>query len=142
MDKLQTSTFQQKTEEFIKYFLIGLVIYASYLIYKPFILISIWAVILTVSFNSTYQKLNKLLKNKKKLSAIIFTFILLVILVLPTSLILSSISGYIHDFINNFNKDELTSLKLPKSITDLPYIGPSINEYWTNLNDNLIILMN
>ena len=58
--------FQQNVEQLIKYFLISLVIYASYLIYKPFLLISIWAIILSVSFESFYLRINKLLKEKKK----------------------------------------------------------------------------
>lgn len=133
--------FQQNVEQLIKYFLIGLVIYASYLIYKPFLLISIWAIILSVSFESFYLSLNKLLKGKKKLSAIIFSLLLLITLVLPTTLILDSISGYIENIINNFDKDELKSLKLPESIVNLPYVGSDINEYWLHINDNIIKLL-
>ena len=110
--------FQQNVEQLIKYFLIGLVIYASYLIYKPFLLISIWAIILSVSFESFYLGLNKLLKGKKKLSAIIFSLLLLITLVLPTTLILDSISGYIENIINNFISGWILMWERPIKIGD------------------------
>lgn len=136
------NNFQLKVEELIKFFLIGIVIYASYLIYKPFLLISIWAIILTISFNSTYQKINQLLKGKKNIAAIIFTFILLLILVFPTSLILESIGGHIHNIIHDFDKDDLKRIKLPERIINLPYIGGKINDFWLHINDNIINLFN
>jgi predicted PurR-regulated permease PerM len=62
-------------------------------ILKPFIDILLWAVIFAIALYPLYDWINKRLKNRKKLSAVIIIILMLVVLTIPGLLLISAEKG-------------------------------------------------
>jgi predicted PurR-regulated permease PerM len=78
-------------------FLTFLSIYLLYRILSPFLTSIIWAILLAMVFYPLFQRLQRLLKNRKFLSALIMTLLVLVIIVLPFTLLMVSLAGEVVD---------------------------------------------
>ncbi len=78
-------------------FLTFLSIYLLYRILSPFLTSIIWAILLAMVFYPLFQRLQRLLKNRKFLSALIMTLLVLVIIVLPFTLLMLSLAGEVVD---------------------------------------------
>ena len=78
-------------------FLTFLSIYLLYRILSPFLTSIIWAILLAMVFYPLFQRLQRLLKNRKFLSALIMTLLVLIIIVLPFTLLMVSLAGEVVD---------------------------------------------
>ncbi len=75
-------------KNFTKSFLIILVVavlFVAYLIFRPFLIEMFVAAILVTVFYTPFEKLTKLLKGRKNLSAILMCFILVLIIIIPAA---------------------------------------------------------
>jgi predicted PurR-regulated permease PerM len=78
-------------------FLTFLSIYFLYKILSPFLPSIIWAVLLAMVFYPLFQKLQRLLKKREFLSALIMTLLVLIIIVLPFTLLMVSLASEVVD---------------------------------------------
>jgi predicted PurR-regulated permease PerM len=78
-------------------FLTFLSIYLLYQILSPFLSSIIWAILLAMVFYPLFQKLQRILKKRKVLSAIIMTLLVLIVIVLPFSLLMASLASEVVD---------------------------------------------
>ena len=78
-------------------FLTFLSIYFLYKILSPFLSSIIWAVLLAMVFYPLFQKLQRLLKKREFLSALIMTLLVLIIIVLPVTLLMVSLASEVVD---------------------------------------------
>jgi len=78
-------------------FLTFLSIFLLYRILSPFLPSIIWAVLLAIVFYPFFQKLQRLLKKKEFLSALIMTLLVIIIIVLPFTLLMVSLAGEVVD---------------------------------------------
>jgi len=78
-------------------FLTLLSIYLLYQILSPFLSSIIWAILLAMVFYPLFLKLQRFLKKKEVLAAIIMTLFVLIVIVLPFSLLLASLAGEVVD---------------------------------------------
>ena len=78
-------------------FLTLLSIYLLYQILSPFLSSIIWAILLAMVFYPIFLKLQRFLKKKEVLAAIIMTLFVLIVIVLPFSLLLASLAGEVVD---------------------------------------------
>jgi predicted PurR-regulated permease PerM len=78
-------------------FLAFLSIYLLYQILSPFLSSIIWAILLAMIFYPLFQKLQRLLKKKEFLSALIMTLLVLIVIVLPFSLLMASLASEVVD---------------------------------------------
>jgi predicted PurR-regulated permease PerM len=74
-------------------FLTFLSIYLLYQILAPFLSSIVWAILLAMVFYPLFKKLQRLLKKKTVLSALIMTMLVLIVIVLPFSLLMASLAG-------------------------------------------------
>lgn len=79
------------------FFLTFLSIYLLYRILSPFLPSIIWAILLAIIFYPLFQKLQYLLKKRGILSAMIMTLLVLIVIVLPFTLLLTSLAGEVVD---------------------------------------------
>ena len=84
-------------------FLTFLSIYLLYQILLPFLPSIIWAILLAMVFYPLFQKLQRFLKKREVLSALVMTLSVLVIIVLPFTLLLSSLAS---DVVNIYHQVE------------------------------------
>jgi len=78
-------------------FLTFLSIYFLYKILSPFLPSIIWAVLLAMVFYPLFQKLQRVLKKREFLSALIMTLLVLIIIVLPFTLLMVSLASEVVD---------------------------------------------
>jgi len=78
-------------------FLTFLSIYLLYQILSPFLSSIIWAILLAMIFYPLFQKLQRLLKKKEFLSALIMTLLVLIVIVLPFTLLMVSLASEVVD---------------------------------------------
>ena len=75
-------------ESLIKTTLVFLVIYACFIIFKPFLIPVVWAIIIAVALYPLHMRLSKIFVNKSGISATIITVVLLLIFIVPTIIFL------------------------------------------------------
>lgn len=79
------------------FFLIFLSIYLLYRILSPFLPSIIWAILLAIIFYPLFQKLQRLLRKRGILSAMMMTLLVLIVIVLPFTLLLASLASEVVD---------------------------------------------
>jgi predicted PurR-regulated permease PerM len=79
------------------FFLTFLSIYLLYQILSPFLSSIIWAILLAMVFYPLFQKLQRFLRKREVLSAILMTLFVLIVIVLPFSLLLASLASEVVD---------------------------------------------
>jgi predicted PurR-regulated permease PerM len=78
-------------------FLTFLSIYLLYQILLPFLSSIIWAILLALVFYPIFQKLQRILKKREILSALIMTLLVFIVIVLPFTLLLASLASEVVD---------------------------------------------
>ncbi len=121
-----------------KYFasmlVIGLIVlsfYLFYVVFSPFLVPIVWAIILAIVFYPVYRRLNHRLKGRKSLSALVMTVMVVLLIVLPSTYVLSmlaneAISAYIF-FEQALENGGFRSILEVKD-------NPSIRGLWDHLN--------
>jgi predicted PurR-regulated permease PerM len=84
-------------------FLTFLSIYLLYQILSPFLSSIVWAILLAMVFYPLFKKLQRLLRTKTVLSALIMTLLVLVVIVLPFTLLMASLAS---DVVNLYHQVE------------------------------------
>ncbi len=115
---------------------IGLVVWC-FMIIKPFLMITLWSVILAVAIYPLYSGLRKRLRNRKILASVIVTLILLMIILVPIVLLGGSLAEAI-----SFIRDSVASGKslIPppdESVKSWPVIGGPLFDFWQKASENL-----
>ncbi len=106
-------------------------------ILTPFISIMIWAIIIAVALYPTFKKLRRVLGGKQKISAILITVLLLSIVIIPSILLVTSLTQgvvYIKESIASG-----TSIIPPPGdkINSWPYFAKPIGEAWKLASQSL-----
>jgi len=78
-------------------FLSFLSIYLLYQILSPFLASIIWAILLAMTFYPTFKKLQRFLKNREVLSALLMTLLVIIMIVLPFALLMLSLASEVVD---------------------------------------------
>lgn len=119
---------------------VGLVIgllFWCFLILKPFFLITLWSIILAVAVYPMYNKLKKVLGNRRIIASLIVTLIMLVIIILPIILLGNSLAEgviYLKNLLTSGN-----SIVPPPNpaVSEWPVIGPTLYDLWHHASINM-----
>jgi predicted PurR-regulated permease PerM len=137
MDSLKEKIVSDNIISSLKTALVFLVIYINFLIFKPFLLIVIWAIIIAVALYPLHQKLQKLLKGNTKLSAMLITVIVLSLITIPCLMFAGELFESIQKISNHLEAEVLIIPVPSKEIADLPVVGESIYEAWNVFSTNI-----
>jgi len=107
------------------------------MILLPFITILLWSIILAITIYPMFDSLTRKLKGKKILSASIITVSMLVILLVPFVLLISSIFDEAKELGASFRSDTLVIPPPDPKVADWPLIGNKLYLGWKSLNENL-----
>lgn len=118
----------------------GLVLAMTMLCYKifaPFLPLMLWALILAVTMYPIQQRMAKRLGRRQGLAATLLVLIGILLIVAPTSVLLSSLGDSTFALINNIKHN---TLKIPEPSPDVanwPVIGRKIHTYWLQVHADL-----
>jgi len=125
-------------DNFIKIVVLSALLFWSFNIIKPFILLMVWAIIVAVALYPIYQKILNVFKGKKKgLITSLFVIVLLALIVLPTISATQSIVDSSKEIYQNF---EQGSLKIPPpndSVKEWPLVGKKLYGAWYNASTDV-----
>jgi predicted PurR-regulated permease PerM len=80
-------------------FLIALCFYLFYLVFSPFLMPIVWAIILAIIFYPVHRRLNRRLRGRRSLCALVMTVMVVLLIVLPSTYILSMLA---HEAVNAY----------------------------------------
>lgn len=105
-------------------------------IVQPFIVPLVWALIITVSIFPIYKRLLLLLRGRQKLTAVLITFCLLLIIVVPFVVLGGTIASSAESLARQLS-DGTLSIPLPtQKVASWPLVGETLHKYWTLIATN------
>ena len=116
--------------------LLGLML-ALYDVLKVFFGVLTFALIFSVSFAGIFERLARLIGNRRKLAACIYTLALIAIVALPIIFIISALRHHVKESIAWMNDVRTNGLPpLPAWISGLPIVGEDISTFWQQLQSS------
>ena len=115
---------------------IALLLYWSFAIIRPFILVVIWGIIIAVAIYPLHVKFTKMLGNRKKLSATIITLIALSILLIPSISFMGSAVDGIQEFSANMKAGTVEIPPPGDKVAKWPMIGKPVHDTWMLFSEN------
>ncbi|NVP57043.1 AI-2E family transporter [Mycoplana rhizolycopersici] len=131
------AAIEPRITDFVRLGVLALFAYWSYTLVAPFLVIVIWAAILTVALYPCYRALRVALGGSRRLAAIMLTFISLGIIIGPLAAIALNFIEATHWVLA---KIESGSLKIPapsESVRAWPVMGEKLYEAWNLASSNL-----
>ena len=127
----------QAFEVFIQISLATLLVVGCLLILRPFIPLIMWGVIIAIASYPTFQKLQRVLRGRGGLAAVVWTLLLLAVLILPIFLMGQSLIEGIQPLATRLKDGTLTVPPPPASIEHWPIIGAPLARAWSMASTNL-----
>lgn len=123
--------------------IITLLILGCLLVLHPFLAAVLFAGVLCVTLWPLYLRLKKLLRCGDTLSALVMTILLILVIILPTILLLSTLGDVIHQIISGLmpRLQDTIILTPPAWVQQIPWFGAQIAAYLQQLTDNREALM-
>lgn len=106
-------------------------------IVEPFIASIIWGIIIAIAAHPLYSRLRASVGEKQKLSAIIFTLILLIILMVPTVLLADTLLDGIKMLTEKIKDGSLSIPSPPENLSHIMVIGNPLAQFWLLASENI-----
>ena len=124
-------------ESAIRIALVFLIISISFLIFKPFLIIVIWSIIIAIAFYPLFIWLKKKLKGKNGLSASIISLLLLSLVILLSVVVIDRLIDNITFISKGIKNETLKIPSPPENVKDWPIVGSTISNFWEMSTDNI-----
>jgi predicted PurR-regulated permease PerM len=117
--------------------LFALLAAACLLILRPFIALTTWGLIISISGYPGYCKLQKLLGGRGGLASVVFTVVLLAVLIVPIALLAQTLIDGFQSLAVRLHNETLTIPPPPPNIATWPLVGKPLSDLWSLASDNL-----
>jgi len=108
-----------------------------FIIVKPFLTLVIWAAIIAVAIYPLFKKIVTLFNGRCTLSAVVFTFVSLSLLLTPVIMLTGSSVNGIQNISHSIEQDSLQIPPPPAFVADWPIVGTQIFDAWSSASENL-----
>jgi predicted PurR-regulated permease PerM len=129
-----TATWVELT---IRLGVLGLLLYLSFLLVRPFITVAIWSVVLTVALYPVYQWMVTRLGGRRRLAAVLLTALSLLIVIGPATWLALGLIDSLRTLSQHLDLAVLTPRPPPETVKSWPVIGESIFQFWALASTNL-----
>jgi len=123
-------------EASIKIGLVALIIFTSYVIFKPFILPVAWGIIISISLFPLAKRMNGFFGGRKKITAIVLTVVILAVVIVPTVLFTGSLIEGVRNFKESFQQGNL-HFELPDDYSNLSKAKQFVITKWHSVSKDL-----
>jgi len=110
---------------------------ACLLILRPFIAVAVWGLIISIAGYPGFCKLQKLLRGKRGLASVLFTFLLLTVLIVPIVLLAQTLIDGFQSLAERLHNETLSIPPPPPNIATWPLLGNPLSNLWTLASNNL-----
>lgn len=137
MNKTSQNDSRSIVETVLVLLLLLCLMLALYDVLKVFFGVLTFALIFSVSFADIFERLARLVNNRRKLAAIIYSILLVAIIAVPFLFIVSAVRSHIREAIAWINQVKANGLPaLPAWVTSLPIVGEDISSFWQQLRES------
>lgn len=137
MDKYLQGGSRNTIETILVLLLLLALMWALYDVLRVFFGVLTFALIFSVSFAGPFERLVRLLGRRRKVSAVIYSILLLAIVALPFIYIISALRSHVKDAILLIGQIREHGLPpLPRWIAGLPFVGEEVATFWQQLQDS------
>ena len=116
---------------------LGLLVYWSFVLVRPFIPILLWSMVLAVALYPPYKWLSARLGGRPKYAAAIITIINLLIVVGPVTWLGYGVIDGLQDFARQLGAGTLAIPSPPDGVKEWPLVGSQIYQLWDHASTNL-----
>ena len=116
---------------------LGLLVYLSFVLLRPFISIAIWSVILTVALYPMYDWMVDQLGGRRRLAAVLLTGLTLLIVIGPATWLAVGLIDSLRTLSERLDLSALAPPPPPDAVKSWPLIGNSIYQFWDLASTNL-----
>ena len=117
--------------------ILGLLLYGSFILLRPFIAIAVWSVVLTVALYPAYDRLVGWLGGRRRLAAVLMTILTFMIVIGPASWLVLGLIDSLRTLSEYLDPAKLTLPRPPDAIRTWPLIGEPIHQFWDLAASNL-----
>jgi predicted PurR-regulated permease PerM len=125
------------TDLVIRLILLGLFVYWSLALIRPFLPVVIWATVLAVALAPAHLWLTARLRGRRGLAAGLLTLLALLIVVGPVAALAGSFVETVQEIVSRANAGTLQIPAPPPQLETLPVVGERIAAFWTLASTNL-----
>ncbi len=129
--------FKNALDIVIKLGVILLIVYWCYSILRPFIIPVIWAAVIAISLYPLFQKMLVVAGSRNKLSATLFTLILLVLLIIPIYMLSGSLIEGVQNLSQALENGTLYLPSPPLYVAEWPLVGEKLYAFWQLAASNI-----
>lgn len=129
-----TATWAEPT---IRLGVLGLLLYLSFTLVRPFISIAIWSVVLTVALYPIYDWMVDRLGGRRRLSAALLTILSLLIVIGPATWLALGLIDSLRTVSERLDLSALGLPPPPDTVKRWPIIGDPIYQFWDLASTNL-----
>jgi len=124
-------------ELMIRLGVLGLLLYWSFILVRPFITIAIWSVVLAVALYPVYDRLVDWLGGRRRLAAVLLTLLNLVIVVGPATWLALGLIESLQALSSRLDLSHLALPRPPDAVKTWPLVGDPIYQLWDLASTNL-----
>ena len=135
---VDVSSSRRTIDTAIRIGLLALLVYWCILIFKPFLIPVLWAIIIAVAIHPLYVKFESLLGGKRKLALSLFTIIALAILIIPSILLASSMVDAVQHIAKQLEDGTLRVPPPPDNVAGWPLVGTRLHALWRAASENFM----
>ncbi len=137
MENNSESHYTRSIYTFLRISFVALIIYWSYLIVKPFILITVWSIILSIAIYPLFKWMAKKLGGREKLTASILVLAGLSILLVPSILMIDSTVDSLEGISDKLKTEGLKIPPPKEKVAQWPGVGKTVYSTWMLASKNL-----
>ena len=115
---------------------LGLLLFFSFTLIRPFITIAIWSVVLTVALYPVYDWMAGRLGGRRRLAALLLTILNLLIVIGPATWLTLGLIDSIRNLSEHLDLSALMPPPPPHAVKTWPIIGNSIYQFWDLASTN------
>lgn len=108
-----------------------------YRVFAPFMVLTVWALILAVGLYPMHQALARLLGGRQGLAATAIAVLGVMLIVVPTAVLLSSMGDTVHQLVKDVQHDTLRIPPPGARVAEIPLVGDRIHAIWSRASSNL-----
>ncbi len=132
---------RQLVDVYIKVGLIAILLLLCYTIFKPFMNLVLWAVILAVTMYPLHRAIWQRLGGKQSRAAIVLFLCSVLLIVLPSMVLFGSFGDSIHHLIDGVKGNTLKIPAPSEKLADWPIIGKKLQPIWAQAHEDLPALI-
>jgi predicted PurR-regulated permease PerM len=108
-----------------------------YLVFAPFLVLMVWALILAVSLYPLHQALARKIGGRQGLAATAIAVLVVALIVAPTAVLMISMGDSVHQLVNAVQQDSLQVPPPPERVAQWPLVGDKIYAVWDKAHSDL-----